>query len=130
MNFDLIPNYADVFEGLKDQSYNTVDGVGYGVPHGRGANLHGLAQRHVMPADNDSWAPIWPGTDYKGKLSIYDDPIFIADAAVYLKATQPDLNITNPYELDEDQFNAAVDLLKQQRPNIGEYWDGRRTRSR
>ena len=39
VNFDLIPNYADVFEGLKDQSYNTVDGVGYGVPHGRGANL-------------------------------------------------------------------------------------------
>ena len=39
VNFDLIPNYADVFEGLKDQSYNTVDGVGYGVPHGRGPNL-------------------------------------------------------------------------------------------
>ena len=77
-----------------------------------------------LPADNDSWAPIWPGTDYKGKLSIYDNQIFIADAAIYLKATQPDLNITNPYELDEEQFNAAVDLLKQQRPNIGEYWDG------
>ena len=42
VNFDLTPNYADVFEGLKNQSYNTVDGVGYGVPHGRGANLDGL----------------------------------------------------------------------------------------
>ena len=124
VNFDLIPNYADVFEGLKDQSYNTVDGVGYGVPHGRGANDHGLRTDTVLPKDTDSWAPIWPGTDYKGKLSIYDNQIFIADAAIYLKATQPDLNITNPYELDDDQFNAAVDLLKQQRPNIGEYWDG------
>jgi putative spermidine/putrescine transport system substrate-binding protein len=123
VNFDLLPNYADVFESLKGKSYNTVDGVGYGVPHGRGANLLIWNTDAVTPSP-DSWAPIWPGTDYKGKLSIYDNPIFIADAAIYLKATQPDLNITNPYELDDDQFNAAVDLLKQQRPNIGEYWDG------
>ena len=123
VNYDLIPNYADVYEGLKNKSYNTVDGVGYGVPHGRGPNLM-VWNNDALPADNDTWAPIWPGTDLKGKLSIYDNQIFIADAALYLKATQPDLNITNPYELDEDQFNAAVDLLKQQRPNIGEYWDG------
>ena len=59
---------------------------------------------------------------YKGKISAYDDPIYIADAAVYLKAHNPDLGIENPYELDENQFDAAVDLLKQQRPNVGEYW--------
>src|ERR687889_127730 len=39
VNFDLIPNYKDVFEGLKNKDYNTVGGVGYGVPHGRGANV-------------------------------------------------------------------------------------------
>jgi putative spermidine/putrescine transport system substrate-binding protein len=123
VNFDLTPNYADVFAGLKNQSYNTVDGVGYGVPHGRGANLM-VWGKGDLPAGTDSWAPIWPGTDFKGKLSIYDNQIFIADAALYLKATQPGLKITNPYELDDNQFNAAVDLLKQQKPNIGEYWDG------
>jgi putative spermidine/putrescine transport system substrate-binding protein len=122
VNFDLSPNYADVYDGLKDQSYNTVDGVGYGVPHGRGPNYM-VFRNDILPADTDSWAPIW-GSDYKGKLSIYDNQIFIADAAVYLKATQPDLGIENPYELDEEQFQAAVDLLKQQKPNIGEYWDG------
>jgi putative spermidine/putrescine transport system substrate-binding protein len=123
VNFDLIPNYADVFEGLKDQSYNTVDGVGYGVPHGRGVNYM-VWRNDTLPESNDTWAPIWPGTDSKGKLSIYDNQIFIADAAVYLMATQPDLKITDPYELDDTQFQAAVDLLKEQRPNIGEYWDG------
>jgi putative spermidine/putrescine transport system substrate-binding protein len=122
VNFDMTPNYADVYDGLKDQSYNTVDGVGYGVPHGRGPNYM-VFRNDILPADTDSWAPIW-GADYKGKLSIYDNQIFIADAAVYLKATQPDLGIENPYELDEEQFQAAVDLLKQQKPNIGEYWDG------
>jgi putative spermidine/putrescine transport system substrate-binding protein len=122
VNFDLTPNYADVYEGLKDQPYNTVDGVGYGVPHGRGPNYM-VFRNDIVPADTDSWAPIWDDS-YAGKLSIYDSQNFIADAAVYLKATQPDLNITNPYELDDDQFNAAVDLLKEQRPNIGKYWDG------
>ena len=32
--------------------------------------------------------------------------------------TKPDLKITNPYALDETQFAAAVDLLKQQKPAI------------
>ena len=59
---------------------------------------------------------------YKGKITAYDSPIYIADAAVYLKATQPDLGIDNVYELDDKQFQAAVDLLQQQRDVIGEYW--------
>jgi putative spermidine/putrescine transport system substrate-binding protein len=41
---------------------------------------------------------------YKGKITAYDSPIYIADAALYLKATKPDLKITNPYELDDSQF--------------------------
>jgi hypothetical protein len=83
-----------VYDGLKGQSYNTVDDVGYGVPHGRGPNEL-VFRNDILPKDTDSWAPIW-GEDYKGKLSIYDNQIFIADAAVYLKATQPDLGIDNP----------------------------------
>jgi putative spermidine/putrescine transport system substrate-binding protein len=121
VNFDLTPNYADVFEGLKDQPHNSVDGVGYGVPHGRGPNFFVFRNDAVDPGTT-SWAPIWDGS--QTKLSIYDNPIFIADAAVYLKATNPDLGIENPYELDEEQFQAAVDLLKEQRPNISQYWNG------
>ena len=37
-------------------------------------------------------------------------------------ATNPDLGITNPYALDETQFQAAVDLLKAQKPAITQYW--------
>jgi putative spermidine/putrescine transport system substrate-binding protein len=122
VNTDLMPNYEDVFDGLKDQSYNSVDGVPYGVPHGRGPNYL-VFRNDILPADTNSWAPIWDGSQ-AGKLSIYDGPLFIADAAVYLKATQPDLEITDPYRLTEEQFNAAVDLLKEQRPNIAKYWDG------
>jgi putative spermidine/putrescine transport system substrate-binding protein len=122
VNVDLVPNYADVVPALKDQPYNTVDGVHYGIPHGRGANLLMWRTDKVKPAP-DSWSVVFdPNSPYKGHITAYDRPIYIADAAVYLKATQPDLNITNPYELDDDQFNAAVDLLKKQRSVGGEYW--------
>ena len=75
--------------------------------------------------DPTSWSVILDPNEaqkYSGKISVYDDPIYIADAAVYLKAHHPDLGIEDPYELDENQFNAAVDLLKQQHPFVGDYW--------
>ncbi len=123
---ELVPNYADVQEGIKNQEYNSLDGQPYGVPHGRGPNYL-MFRNDIVPADTDSWSVIWDDAglqEYGGKISIYDDSIFIADAAVYLKATQPDLNITDPYELDEEQFNAAVDLLKKQAAAGANYWPG------
>ncbi len=122
INTSLIPNYADVFDGLKDQSWNSVDGVAYGVPHGRGANLLAYRTDIVNPAPT-SWSSVFDANSpYKGKITAYDSPIYIADAALYLMKTQPDLGIKYPYALDQKQFDAAVELLKVQKPLIGEYW--------
>jgi putative spermidine/putrescine transport system substrate-binding protein len=125
VNTDLVPNYADVFPGLKDQPYNTFDGVNYGIPHGRGYNLLLYNTDDVKPAP-DTWGVAGfdsaASESYKGHVTAYDNPIYIADAALYLQKHNPELNITDPYELDEEQFNAAIDLLKQQREFIGEYW--------
>ncbi len=124
VNLDLIPNYKTVFDDLKDQPYNTVDGVNYGVPHGRGANLLMWNTGKVKPSPK-SWDVMFDpklAKKYSGHISVYDDPVYIADAAVYLKTHEPDLGIENPYELNDEQFNAAVDLLKQQHQFVGEYW--------
>ena len=108
VNFDLIPNYKDVFEGLKNQPYNTVNGVGYGVPHGRGANVL-MYDPTVVTTAPDSWSVVFDANSpYKGKVTAYNYAIYIADAALYLMKTQPDLKITNPYALDKDQLAAAV----------------------
>ncbi|MDT4939291.1 MAG: putative spermidine/putrescine transport system substrate-binding protein [Pseudonocardiales bacterium] len=124
VNVDLVPNYKTIFADIKNQPYNTFDGVHYGIPHGRGANLLMWNPTQVSPPPT-SWSIMLDpkkAAAYKGKISAYDDPIYIADAAVYLKAHDPSLKITNPYELDSKQFDAAVNLLKQQRANVGEYW--------
>ena len=124
VNTDLVPNYKTVFADLKDQPYNTFEGVNYGIPHGRGANLLMWNGNDVKPAP-DSWNVMFDpkiAAKYKGKISVYDESSYIADAAMYLKFHQPDLGIENPYELNEEQFNAAIDLLKTQNTIIGEYW--------
>ncbi|HWO83884.1 MAG TPA: ABC transporter substrate-binding protein [Solirubrobacterales bacterium] len=124
VNTDLVPNYKTVFSDLKDQPYNTFEGVNYGIPHGRGANLLMWNGDDVKPAP-DSWDVMFDpkvAAKYKGKISVYDESSYIADAAMYLKFHQPDLGIENPYELNEEQFNAAIDLLKEQQANVGEYW--------
>jgi len=122
VNTDLIPNYADIFDNLKLQQWNSVDGVSYGVPHGRGANLLAYNTDVVKPAPT-SWGAVFDANSpYKGKITAYDSPIYIADAALYLMSTQPDLGIKYPYALDQKQFDAAIELLKAQKPLIGEYW--------
>lgn len=122
VNTDLVPSYADIFDDLKMQPFNSVNGVAYGIPHGRGANILMSLPDAVSPAPT-SWGVVFDeNSPYKGKVTAYDSPTYIADAALYLMKTQPDLNITNPYELDDKQFQAAIDLLKKQRTIIGEYW--------
>ena len=122
VNTDLIENYADVWSFLKDRDWNSVDGQMYGVPHGYGANLLMYNTDEVNPAPT-SWSAVFDdAAEYSGKVTSYDSPIYIADAALYLMNTQPDLGIKDPYALDADQLAAAVDLLKQQREHVGEYW--------
>jgi putative spermidine/putrescine transport system substrate-binding protein len=120
VNVDLIPNYKNVFDGLKNKPHNSLNGQPYGVPHGRGPNL--LAYNtEVITTPPTSWDPVWSG-EYGGKVSIYDSADYIADAALHLMGKQPDLGIKNPYQLNEAQFNAAIDLLEKQRDAGALYW--------
>ena len=122
VNTDLVPNYKTVSDFLKDKQWNSVNGQMYGIPHGWGANVLAYNTAVVTPAPT-SWAAVFDANSpYKGKITAYDSPIYIADAALYLSKTKPELKITNPYALDDTQFAAAVDLLKQQRQIISKYW--------
>ena len=119
-----LPNYANVFAGLKDLPHNTVDGVNYGVPHGRGPNLLAFNTASVTPAPT-SWDPIWEGgSAYKGKISIYDSSIFIADAALHLMKTKPELGIKDPYQLTQAQLDEAIKLLQALVANEPTFWAG------
>jgi putative spermidine/putrescine transport system substrate-binding protein len=122
VNTKLVPNYDTISPFLKDKAWNSVNGQMYGIPHGWGANLL-MYNTDVVKNAPDTWGAVFPGApEYKGKVTAYDSPIYIADAALYLSKTKPELGIKDPYSLTEDQLNAATDLLKGQHGNIGEYW--------
>ena len=122
VNTKLVPNYTTISSFLKNKAWNSVDGQMYGIPHGWGANVLMYNKASVTPAP-DSWSAVFDNAStYAGKVTAYDSPIYIADAALYLKAHDPSLGIKDPYSLTEKQLDAAVSLLKKQKTSIGEYW--------
>lgn len=122
VNTALVANYASVSSFLKNGNWNSVGKQMYGIPHGWGANLLMWNPSKVTEAP-DSWSAVFTdAAKYQGKVTAYDSPIYIADAALFLMATQPSLGIKDPYALTSAQLDAAVSLLKQQKANIGEYW--------
>jgi len=120
INVNLIPDYKNFIPALKSPPHNTIDGVHYGLSLQWGPNTLLYNTKKVTPAPT-SWSALY-SKKYKGKVTVPDNPIQIADAALYLSKTNTSLGITDPYELNSKQFNAAVALLKAQKPLIKKYW--------
>jgi putative spermidine/putrescine transport system substrate-binding protein len=120
MNVDLIPDWQNFATFFKSPPYNTINGVHYGVSLQWGPNTL-LYNTKKFPNKPTSWQVIYDPAN-KGLITVPDNPIQIADAALYLSKTKPSLGIKDPYELTQAQFNATVDLLKQQQPLIKHYW--------
>ena len=120
MNTSLIPDFNNFQTYFKAPPYNTILGVHYGISLQWGPNTL-LYSTKKFPQAPTSWSVIYDPAN-KGLVTVPDNPIQIADAALYLSKTQPNLGIKDPYELTQKQFDASVALLKQQRPLIKKYW--------
>ncbi len=127
INTALIPSWNTVEKRLQDAPWHTVGGKHYGVPYQWGANFLAYNTK-VFPKAPDSWSVVFEeqklpdGKSNKGRVQAYDGPIYIADAALYLMAKQPELGIKDPYELNEKQYAAALKLLRGQKPLVHRYW--------
>src|SRR5262249_21821133 len=115
VNVALVPGWKDFIPQLKSPPHNTIDGKHYGISLQWGPNTR-LYDTRDVPTPT-SWATIYDAR-YKGRVTVPDNPIQIADAALYLSRTRPELGITDPYELTSSQLDAAVSLLRSQRPLI------------
>ena len=127
VNVDLVPSWGTVDDRLKSAPWHTVDGVHYGVPYMWGPNVL-MYNTEVFKEPPTSWNVVFEemtlpdGKSNMGRVQAYDGPIHVADAANYLMHNKPDLGIKNPYELNADQYAAALDLLRQQRKLVSRYW--------
>jgi putative spermidine/putrescine transport system substrate-binding protein len=127
INTALIPSWNTIDPRLQNGPWFTVDGKHYGVPYQWGPNVL-MYNTTVFKEPPKSWDVVFEeqklpdGKSNKGRVEAYYGPIYIADAALYLKAHEPALGITDPYELTQQQFDAVVELLKRQREIVQKYW--------
>ncbi|MFJ3450057.1 putative ABC transporter substrate-binding protein YdcS [Pseudomonas sichuanensis] len=127
INTALIPNWKNLDPRLHNGAWYVVKDQVYGTPYQWGPNVL-LYNTNVFKQPPTSWSVVFEpqnlpdGKPNKGRVQAYDGPIYIADAALYLKSAKPELGIQNPYELSEAQYKAVLDLLRQQQPLIHRYW--------
>jgi putative spermidine/putrescine transport system substrate-binding protein len=127
INTALIPNWKNIDPRLQNGGWYVVDKQVYGTPYQWGPNVL-LYNTNTFKQAPTSWNVVFEPQDLpdgkpnKGRVQAYDGPIYIADAALYLKSAKPELGIKDPYELNEAQYKAVLDLLRQQQPLIHRYW--------
>ncbi len=128
INTDLIPSFKTVDERMQSSPWYTVNGVHYGVPYVWGPNVLMYNTKAFKGQAPKSWdvvfkeMPLPDGKSNKGRVQAYDGPIHVADAANYLMFHNKELGIKDPYELNEDQYKAALDVLRVQRTLASRYW--------
>jgi putative spermidine/putrescine transport system substrate-binding protein len=127
VNIKLVPSWKTIDPRLQNAPWHTVGGKHYGVPYQWGSNVL-MYNTKVFPEAPKSWNVVFEevalpdGKSNKGRVQAFDGPIYIADAALYLKYHRKELGITDPYALEEKQFEAALDLLRKQRKIVHRYW--------
>jgi putative spermidine/putrescine transport system substrate-binding protein len=128
INIKLIDDWKALDPRLQNAPWHTVDGKHHGVPYQWGSNVLMYNAKVFGNQPPKSWSVVFEemslpdGKSNKGRVQAFDGPIYIADAALYLKHKRPELGIKDPYELTEEQFEAVLGLLRQQRKIIGRYW--------
>jgi putative spermidine/putrescine transport system substrate-binding protein len=111
----LVPGWKQFFNAFKSPPNNTGEraALRHLVAVGTRTRLLYNTQK-VKPAPT-SWGALYD-SKYKGRVTVPNNPIQIADVALYLSKTKPSLGITDPYELNQTQFDAAISLIKKQKP--------------
>ncbi len=127
INTALIPSWGTIDPRLQNAPWHTVDGKHYGTPYVWGANVL-MYNTNTFKEAPKSWNVVFEKMDLpdgktnEGRVQAYDGPIYIADAANYLMFHKPELGIKDPYELNEDQYKAALEILRTQRTLTSRYW--------
>jgi putative spermidine/putrescine transport system substrate-binding protein len=127
INTNLLPSWNSIDPRFKDASWHTVNDIHYGTPFIWNTSRL-MYNSNVFSTPPGEWDVLFEeqilpdGISNMGRIQAYEGPIAIADAALYLMKTRPELGISDPYELDRQQFGEAIRVLRDQRNLVSGYW--------
>ncbi|MGJ3251346.1 MAG: ABC transporter substrate-binding protein [Elainellaceae cyanobacterium] len=108
-----LENFDSIFPSFQHGDWNTFDGQLYGVTFAWGPNVL-LYNTDEVATTPKSWNILFD-PDYEGKVTIPDNPITIADVALWLGKD-------DPYSLTDDDLADVKDKLLELRPSIRKFW--------
>jgi putative spermidine/putrescine transport system substrate-binding protein len=117
VNINLIPSWSKVDPRLQNAPWHTVDGKHYGVPYQWGPNVLMYNTKAFGDQAPTSWGVVFQeqtladGQSNKGRVSAYDGPIYIADAALYLMTHNPELGIKDPCCANSASWSSATGTM-------------------
>ncbi len=108
-----LTNYDTVFPSFQNGKWNSFDGKPYGATFAWGPNVLLYNTKEVKPSPKD-WNILF-NPKYAGKITLPDNPITIADVALWL-------GFSDPYDLSEEQLQQVKTKLLQLRPQVRKFW--------
>jgi putative spermidine/putrescine transport system substrate-binding protein len=109
-----LSNFDNLAKQLQSPSFNSADGKQYGMSFMWGANVL-IYNTKAFPTPPDSWSVIYDPKN-KGKITVPDNPIQIADPALQFFGAQ------DPYAISQGTLDQVKNKLKQQRDLVRKYW--------
>jgi putative spermidine/putrescine transport system substrate-binding protein len=114
LDLSKLTNYKDMAPQLQSPDFNTQDGKHYGLSFMWGANVL-IYNADKIKENLDSWSVLYD-PKYKGKITVPDNPIQIADPALQF------FGADNPYAIDQATLDKVKSKLEQQRSLVRKYW--------
>ena len=116
----LVPHFHTLRPAVRAAPALVRGGALLGVPFEWGPNLL-IWNSKLLAHTPISWNALYLKRN-AGRISIPDDPMQIADAAMLAQAQHPSLKIRSPYQLSEKQLRAALKLLERQKKLVPSRW--------
>jgi spermidine/putrescine transport system substrate-binding protein len=110
-----IPNFSSIIPELRDADGLIFEGKRYGIPLGWGTDSVVYRGKEVGGVIDD--IGVLFDKQFAGRIGM-PNGLFesLIVAALYLK-------IPDPFAMNDDELNAVVDLLRQQKPMVRSYWN-------
>ena len=109
-----LSHFKDLAPQLQSPDFNTVDGKNYGISFMWGADVL-IYNADKIKTPPDTWAVLYD-PKYKGKITVPDNPIQIADPALQF------FGADNPFQIDQGTLDKAKAKLLAQRSLVRKYW--------